>query len=409
MSYFEKTQIQTADSPSVDAFSRWRVSEPHGLWDSKLVNNTGSIYWTQRLLGDVTMSYDANSSTLNLIAGPESGSQIIRQTKRRFAYQPGKSHMILFTSLFGSPVNGICKRAGYFDENNGLFFCMSGSTFNVTKRSSTSGIPIDTAISQSNWNVDRMDGSGPSGINIDLTKSQIYYIDFEWLGVGRVRFGLNVGGKFYIIHTFDHINELSSTFMSSPNLPIRYECTTHINTTTSSFIKEICSSVCSEDGYDYNGAIRSIDTTFDGNSAGGVPVLANAYSAIILARTKSRRIDASILPLGLSMMSIGGGNPTYWAVLLNPTLSSFTGSYTSNLSSSLEFMTGSGTMLVTSEGYKLASGFYPSNSDTMLNMSNQIPLGFDIDGNADVLVIAARNMGGGTAAVHSSLIYREIT
>ena len=256
MSYFETSKIAAADGPSIDAFGRWRVSGITTLFDSKQLHDTGSINWATKIIGNATCSYVQDLASVKMITSG-SNSSVIRQSRRRFNYQPGKSQLIVCTGNFGSHSHANCiERIGYFDERDGLFFEVSGSTLNTAVRSGGT----TTYVSQSNWNLDTFNGRGVSGNTIDISKSQIYFFDFEWLGVGRVRYGIFQGGIPYYVNQITNINALTEeecVYMHTPNLPVRYEI---INSGSSNgTLYHICSAVASEGGIERNGPYRSID------------------------------------------------------------------------------------------------------------------------------------------------------
>ena len=86
---------------------------------------------------------------------------------------------------------------------------------------------VDKKIPQSEWNLDTMDGDGPSGYNLDLTKMQMFYIDYSWYGAGFVRFGFRgVDGIVTYCHKVINNNTNSEAYMRSGNLPARYETST---------------------------------------------------------------------------------------------------------------------------------------------------------------------------------------
>jgi hypothetical protein len=92
---------------------------------------------------------------------------------------------------------------------------------------------VDTKIAQTEWNVDTMDGNGPSGYNLDLTKMQMFYIDYSWYGAGFIRWGLRgVDGEITPVHKLANNNENQEAYMRSGNIPARYETSTFPETTT---------------------------------------------------------------------------------------------------------------------------------------------------------------------------------
>jgi hypothetical protein len=83
---------------------------------------------------------------------------------------------------------------------------------------------IDTRFAQSNWNIDRCDGTGASLYNINLTKMQMFYMDYSWYGAGAVRFGFkNNRGEVIYAHRVVNNNLNTEAYWRSGNLPARYE------------------------------------------------------------------------------------------------------------------------------------------------------------------------------------------
>jgi len=82
---------------------------------------------------------------------------------------------------------------------------------------------VDNEVAQSSWNIDKFDGTGPSGITLDFTKTQILVIQAQWLGVGRVVVGFDVDGVLYPAHQFLNANVLTVPYTQTFNLPVRYE------------------------------------------------------------------------------------------------------------------------------------------------------------------------------------------
>lgn len=82
----------------------------------------------------------------------------------------------------------------------------------------------DIKVAQSQWNLDKADGTGPSGYNLDITKIQMAYLDYSWYGAGKIRFGFKDNkGKVRYFHEFIHNNKLNEAYMRSGNLPARYQ------------------------------------------------------------------------------------------------------------------------------------------------------------------------------------------
>ena len=236
---------------ALDAFGRLRVSEPYTLFDSQNRYSADSQFDTSTATGGA-LTYLPNESSCAMAVTTSSGSEVVRQTFRTFPYQPGKSLLLLASFVMNAAKTNLRQRVGYFSTQNGCFLEQDNSTVSFVIRTYTSGAVTETdRAARASWNKDKLDGTGPSGITLDLTKSQILFIDFEWLGVGNVRCGFVIDGVFIVAHTFEHANMASSSavYMTTAILPIRYEITNTGTTASNSTLKQICSSVISEGGY----------------------------------------------------------------------------------------------------------------------------------------------------------------
>lgn len=86
---------------------------------------------------------------------------------------------------------------------------------------------IDAKIPQSAWNLDKMDGTGPSGYNLDLSKMQMFFMDYTWYGAGTIRWGLRgTDGRITYVHRAPQNNTNQEAWMRTGNLPARYESST---------------------------------------------------------------------------------------------------------------------------------------------------------------------------------------
>lgn len=365
---------------AIDGFGRLRVSTPITILDTKQIFDDQPLIWDTQTVTGGTSAHQTNRASSLLTVTSTVGSKVIRQTKTRAQYQPGKSLLIFSTFVMGTGVAGIDKKAGYFDANNGVYFKNNGSTNSLVIRSKVSGVVLENEVTQANWNIDTLNGLGPSGINLDITKAQIFVVDLEWLGVGTVRCGFVINGAYYYIHKFNHSNILNSVYMSSPNLPVRYEIE-NVSSGTGSTLEQICASVASEGGYEITGNPRSIDrgvspfTTIDKNQL--YPVLS--------LRINSTRAGVAIQPNYIDVLCTSSNAIFKWALILNPTINgadaaswqSINGSYVQyDVSRTLtNYCTG---------GYVLASGYGSQKVTTTSNLiQGRFPLGISIAGVPD--------------------------
>lgn len=233
----------------LDLFGRIRVSNPQTLLDIKHLYTFNTLQMDQYTSGSSSITHNSNASLVTL-ALTGSGTAII-QSRLYCQYQPGKSLQIYATGVInaGSNASNTSSKIGYFDEANGPYFEYAGGVISVVLRSSSSGSLQNTTITQANWNIDKLDGSGISRVTVDFTKSLIYVINVAWLGVGKVVFGVIYAGTYYPVHIFRNTT-LTSTYMGTPNLPIRYELT---GTGGTAALTSICASVTSEAGYSLTG------------------------------------------------------------------------------------------------------------------------------------------------------------
>lgn len=410
MSYFEKTRILAADSPSIDAFGKWRVSNPTTLFDSKQISDSGSFYFDIKTVGSATVTWNSGSAQSTLKVTQTSGSRAIKQTKRIFTYQPGKSQQVICTGKFDGRVDGIKKSIGSFDDDDGFFFQTSGSSFGVVLRKTINGVKTDTFISQSSWNLDKMNGTGPSGNILDTTKAQIYTFDYEWLGVGRVRYGVVQKGILIYVHEINNYNSLETVYLRNPNLPVRYEISTHKNTTTGSLMTQICSTVISEGGFQNVGK-RIVVTNSTGATIG-----ASEYDAVLFIRYNSTNLScAQIIPEQLDFLVEPGNNSPFsgrWDLLVNPTVT--TGLTWSNVTGSVvtQKATVSTGNVIINPGTVIATGYFAGTGG--VGVGSQIVLdpfyglGKTIDKVSDVLAVGIKTYNN-TYTVYPSLIVRELT
>ena len=298
---------------ATDAFGRLRVSNPYTLYDTQ-ARYYDHEQFSSNIAGTANVVYNSNSSTFELNVSVGNGDSVQRETTKTFPYQPGKSLLIFHTFCMNTPKANLRQRAGYFGVDNGVFFEVNGTTLNMVIRSKSTGVVIEDRIAQANWNGDRLNGAGgvnnPSGITLNPALDQIWFCDIEWLGVGSVRVGFVINGILYTCHTFNHANTPSTltatnttTYMTTATLPLRYEITNTGATASASMLRQVCSSVISEGGFQLSGS---------GNPRAashviGAPVrLPNddSFLPVIAIRLKSTMLDAVVVPINYSLVPV---------------------------------------------------------------------------------------------------------
>jgi hypothetical protein len=393
------TNLNLLSKNNFDAFGRLRVSQPFTLFDSQNRYAADPSFDTA-LTGSGTSTFLTNESAVSLAVTTASGDKVIRQTKRYFPYQPGKSLLVLSTFVMAAAKTGLRQRVGYFDANNGVFLQRNGTELSFIIRTYTGGSADDTRkVVQSAWNGDPLDGSGASGITLDTTKAQILFADFEWLGVGSVRVGFVIDGQYITAHTFDNANEVTSVYMQTATLPLRIEIENTAATASSSSMKQICSTVISEGGYEQTSIERVArrSTTLTGIGTSFVP--------LVSIRLASDSLGAVILPKQVRVLPIANGE--YEIVLVrNATLTG--ASYDTTTFASVDFdvtaTAMSGGDIVLNE-YATASNQAGAQAQNDLIYNFDMQLGATIAGTSDVYTVAVRVLSGTGSAIGSLAFY----
>lgn len=303
---------------NVDAFGRSRISLPFTLGDYKHLYGLDPNFLDYAVNG-ATISFQPNQACARLTTTSNPNSRIVHQTKFYHHYMPGKSQVILSSFNFYAATANVTKKTGYFDDNNGIYLEQAGDgTLTWVIRSYVTGAPQERRVTQSQWSEDKCDGTGPSAFNIDITKTQLAWIDFQWLGVGRVRCGFVHDGEYIFAHEFNNSNTLATVYISSPNLPVRCEIL-NTGTTTGAYFDQICSTVISEGGYVEAGTDWAVANTPRLLTSGStLPIM-----AIRLKNTFKTYSNRMIVRMGnLNMFS--DGENIRWRLIKLPNTSQLT-------------------------------------------------------------------------------------
>ena len=383
---------------NVDAFNRLVVASPYTLFDSQNRYAADNQFDTSTATGGST-TYLPNESTVQLSVTTSNGSEVVRQSYRTMPYQPGKGLGLLATFTMNAGKTGLRQRVGYFNTQNGVFFQQNNTTLAFVLRSYTSGAAVDTTITQANWNGDKLDGTGPSGRTIDVTKTQILAIDFEWLGVGAVRCGFFIDGQFVVCHTIYNDNVQTAVYMTTAILPVRYEISNTAGTASSSSMKQICSTVYSSGGYEQT-SIEHIATM---TSATAAAYLTTTYKPLVSIRLASTALGAVVIPYNVNFLPTTTDNYQV-ALFKNGTLTS--ASYSAVASdANVEFDIAAtaitGGTLVYAEFVTSRSG-RSALSGANASFNFDLQLGSSLAGVSDIYTLAVRTItgtGGGIGAL----------
>lgn len=401
------------DINSLDAFARLRVSSPTTLFDSKQISDNEPLFWDDQEVsgGSTTSAWSGDTASSVMGVGATTAGKRVRQTFMRFNYQPGKSQLIFMTGTLDVSGGGagITRGWGLFDDNNGIGLLDEEGTLKFFIRSSYTGSAVDNKVSQTDWNVDKLDGKGKSRLTLDGSKSQILFFDFEWLGVGTVAIGFIIDGVPVYCHCFHHANKRAGVYMSTPNLPLRYEIEND-GTGAASTMEHICSTVISEGGTDELGVLRYASTA--GTTV--TSAVENTIYAVIGIRLKSTHIGDVVRIQRMALQIQSASENIEWLWILNPTVA---GTFTFNdqTNSSVQIATGA-TANTVSGGTSITGGYAESTSGgggsggVTSPIPNALLLGSAIDGTVDEMVLCFRPIGGVSAAdVEGSITWRELS
>jgi hypothetical protein len=402
-SNFSSTGISNG---TTDAFGRLRIAAPTTLFDSSHRYKDNNL-WSTSTVSGATSAFDANAGLVNLNVTTTSGSELIRETTKCFSYQPGKSLLVMSTFVMNAGKTGLRQRVGYYGASNGLYIELNNTSLSFVERSSSSGSLVETRITQNNWNVDPLNGTGPSGITLDITKAQILWMDIEWLGLGTVRLGFVINGQFVHCHSFHHANLITSTYITTASLPLRYEITNTATTASASTLKQVCSTVISEGGYELRGLQQAIGTAI---TAPRSLTTAGTFYPVISLRLKSTALDAIVILTALSILGIS--NASYcWRVVATATTTGGTW-VSAGTDSSVEYnLTGT----ATTGGRVLAQGYFTSTNQSsgFIDVLKEALFKFQLERNgltsSPFELTLALTASSGSSDVHASTDWEEIS
>ena len=403
------SDITIKDSANLDSFSRLRISNPLTLFSAQLTYDLQPLLYEQITNGaGATIAHNTtNRCALMTFSSTPTGGKAYMQSYEYLPYQPGKSQLVFVTFNMLSSVANVTKFAGLSDGVNGFEFQNNGTTNQFVTYSGTgSGNEI---VTQSNWNLDKLNGTGASGITLDISKTQILVIDFQALYVGRIRMGFDIGGKVIYCHEFLHANLFTFPYVQSANLPVR--CGMISSGTVSTTMNFICCAVVSEGGvedsdrFGYTFSQNASTTAGNGTRTHLISLRPKALFNGFLNRTRVVYIDVEIF--------VPGVKPVYWELCIGQAI---TGTTTYNdvnsTYSSVEYNntgTISGSpLIVIDAGWVAASGA----SKGLVNNTvvARYPITLDAAGNNRALGTLSLIVTGigGTSDVAGGIKFKEI-
>lgn len=354
----QSINVKNQDSSDLDAFGRIRTSNPYNIFDIQFNYDLQPLFFEESAIGGGSVTHVTASSAARLsTGGTTDGDGVIFQTKQYFRYQPGKSQFVVFTGILGAKTSSVKKRVGIFDSENGFFFEQDENNLKIVRRTNTSDSVVDNTVNQSSWNVDVLDGTGISGIILDETKDNLFIIDYQWLGAGRIRFGFDFGGQITYVHQIKFANTETVPFTVTGNLPFRTEIFNTSTAAGATIFDFTCVAIVSEGGFNPTGipastlntTLRNVTTSND-----PFPVISIRPKTIFNSIT-NRGI---VIPKSYGIMS--EDTTIYYEIKLNATLSGSSFTDVDIVNSMVEVDTAASG---SDGGVRIASGFITGGKD----------------------------------------------
>jgi hypothetical protein len=387
---------------NLDAFERQRVSLPMTQYEYNFQYNEAPLIWQSKTAGSGTATHRANEASVRLSTG-------ITRTTSQY------------------------KQVGYYDDKNGVIFGQDNDGIYFILRSYASGSKVDRKVYQSEWNIDKMDGTGKYPTTIDIQYTQILVCQLQWLGVGTVTLGFEYNGIFYPSHQYYNTNILQVVYMTTANLPMRYEIvdgsssvirqtyryfryrpgkslnfimTFNLYSKTTNYLDQICATVITDGSPDQ-------ESYYQHSVNNGITALSVSTTLTNLISIRPKATFNSVINRGQVIQEAieilcTSNNTILWSLVYNPTLSGTPTWLDAGNNSIIEYTISNSTV---TNGEILDSGYLISTNQIKQQISSEVsakyPLTLDMDGlNPKILTLCARAFTS-TADMNTSMTVRE--
>jgi hypothetical protein len=404
MSFIFNDQIQYKDGPNLDAFGRVRTVEITSLLEVSHVLDKRPYIVDEVTGGTVTSTHSAVNAKVTM-SGTGANSYVIRQTLVNAVYQPGKSQIFEGSFANFQLESNVIKRVGYFhttsgstytDDLDGFFLESNGITNTISFQIWKTG-SLTYSADTTSW-----DNSQYDPTSIDWSKTNLMVTDFQWLGVGRVRFGMVLGGITYYFTTFTAANNITNVYMTSPNKPVRYELRTVGG--TGSF-DMICSQVSME------GSLNQLVIPIGIVGPSSVVTLSTAGQKYPFIGIKMASGYEDVSPILKNIGILNTSNDNYYCTVeIDPVI---TGSYSFSATSQPEVLKSicDGSQVINTIGPIIASFIGEAGTTALSNfelLDSQINPGSKISGKVQEIWVCITPLGANATFYGSlNLYYRK--
>lgn len=389
---FRKLDVTLGKGSQVEGYTRIRVAPPETTLGLYFSQTSHPLYFSTATVGAGASTFSSTQQVLNFTTTTASGDSVIMQSRKRAPYLPGVSHSIFISGVMGVAKTNLRKRWGYFDANNGFFFEQTGTDLAIVTRTSSSGAPVDTRVVQASWNLDKLNGTGTSGVTLDLTKNNGFCFDFIWSS-GLVRAGILFNDGVILAHTISNANTLALPYMATPQLPLRFEMVNTGVVASGSTMSMIGSAILKD-------STDPLEPPYTFGATRGRTSISAAATEIPLISIRPKTTfnsvanNVSIVPDALTVVS--SSQAVIVRVYLNATLTGAVfGSAGTNSATEFDI-----TATAITGGTPIFETYVESGAGTgqvdLLVIEGVANLGLDLTGTPDQLNISVQSVAGGT-------------
>jgi hypothetical protein len=380
-------------SPLLDAFQRNRVSEPRNLFDASFYYGLQTSVFDSTVANSATITHNNNKKVAILSTANVANSSVIMQSFYRMKYHAARSNMIVISGNFGTGVSGVTKRIGQFDASNGYFLEITSAGVYFVIRSKVSGVVVDNKILQANWNLNTLAA-------LNISKQNILFIDYQWLGSGTCRFGFVIDGQIIYCHAFHHANILSTLYSQTATLPVRGE----VAGQGVASMEIACMAVVSEGNDTPDGILRTVYTGTTPRTISGT----TANFPLLSFRKKTANFDVIAILKSINVF-MGSSDDILLKLIKNPAL---TAASWVNAGGFCEFDKSATSY---TGGFEIVSSYLRGSSTSesasrltdVFNNAMNANIGSYINGASEIMTISISNITSSTS-VHGSINYKEI-
>ena len=422
--YFPDFKTNTRDSPNdvlpvrlptvTDMTNRVRIANPNKILETVWQYDLQPRSWSTRITGSGTVSGPGQKDPAyaQLATTTASGDKAELRTKRFMVYQPFRTHILTMAMIIGPAKEGLIKRFGQYTGFNGWYFEQTNDGFYIGYRNNSFELTgtIETRVERANWNVDKLDGTGPSGLDIDdlLDQSLTFVIEYVWHGTQGIRWEIEYFDELYTVHELIWSASDSKPFARSALLPVYFEMinTGAVASSSTMYVGPVSFNI--EGGEERAGARFSVAN----GATGAVSATSTTVPNYILGIRPKLTFNAinnrgSITPIRYQLFT---DNDIYYEIFIQalPTNGTWTSvDATSIAEYSINFTT------LSTVGYRIDSGYVEAGGNRAGSLSNSFEsletVSIDtLNSSAQLaVVIRAYKISGTNAAVRASLLWKE--